>query len=86
MTGVRGGAPEEGRRMGTKSITIKTPFIKLDSFLKFAGAAETGGHGKELVTAGRVSVNGQVCLMRGKKLVPGDLVSVGDLSFEVKGP
>lgn len=33
--------------MKTEVITIHTEFIKLDSFLKFAGAAETGGHAKE---------------------------------------
>ena len=34
------------------SLIIRTEFIKLDQFLKFAGAAETGGHAKELVAAG----------------------------------
>jgi ribosome-associated protein YbcJ (S4-like RNA binding protein) len=29
--------------MKTETIEIATEFIKLDSFLKFAGAAETGG-------------------------------------------
>ena len=55
-------------------ITIRTEFIKLDQFLKFAGAAETGGHAKELVAAGEAKVNGEVCLMRGKKIRPGDVV------------
>ena len=29
----------------TVSVPISTEFIKLDSFLKFCGAAETGGEG-----------------------------------------
>ena len=58
-----------------EEIEIRTPFIKLDSFLKFAGAAETGGQAKELVQDGQVKVNGEVCTMRGKKLYPGDRVS-----------
>ena len=53
-------------------VTISTPFIKLDSFLKFAGAAETGGQAKELVQGEDVLVNGEICTMRGKKLRPGD--------------
>ncbi len=54
-----------------EKVTISTPFIKLDSFLKFAGAAETGGQAKELVQEGNVLVNGTPCTMRGKKLYPG---------------
>ena len=64
-------------------VYIHTEFIKLDSFLKFAGAAETGGHAKELVASGEVLVNGERCEMRGKKLRPGDRVTLGDTVYEV---
>ena len=64
-------------------ITIRPPFIKLDALLKFAGAAETGGQAKELVAAGKVTVNGEICTMRGKKIVPGDVVTAGDSEIEV---
>lgn len=57
-------------------IPISTEFIKLESFLKFANIAETGGMAKLMVEDGIVSVNGEVCLQRGKKLRPGDKVSV----------
>lgn len=67
-----------------ETITITTDFIKLDSFLKFAGVAETGGHGKEIVAEGVVSVNGEVCTMRGKKLKDGDIVTVDNYILEVK--
>lgn len=66
-------------------VEITTPFIKLNSFLKFCGAAETGGQAKELVQAGRVTVNGEVCEMRGKKLRSGDIVAVGNRSWTVEG-
>lgn len=66
-------------------VVISTPFIKLDSFLKFCGAAETGGQAKELVQEGLVSVNGEVCGMRGKKLRDGDVVSVEGRSWRVCG-
>ena len=59
-----------------EKVSISTEFIKLDSFLKFAGAAETGGQAKELVQGGKVLVNGEVCTMRGKKLRRGDVVAV----------
>ncbi|MCQ4896482.1 RNA-binding S4 domain-containing protein [Anaerotruncus sp. DFI.9.16] len=64
-------------------ITIRPPFIKLDALLKFAGAAETGGQAKELVAAGKVTVNGETCTMRGKKIFPGDVVTAGDSEIEV---
>lgn len=55
-------------------IKITTEFIKLDSLLKFSGAAETGGIAKEAVQSGEVLYNGEVCTMRGKKVRPGDTV------------
>ncbi len=68
-------------------IKISTPFIKLDQFLKFSGIALTGGEAKEMVAAGIVKVNGEVCLMRGKKLTPGTEVVIvaedGEFQFKV---
>lgn len=66
-------------------IPINTEFIKLDSFLKFAGAVGTGGEGKNLISEGNVLVNGEVCTMRGKKLRPGDTVSIGMDDYRVTG-
>ncbi len=40
-----------------ETIEIHTEFIKLDSFLKFAGVSETGGQAKEMVQEGLVLVN-----------------------------
>ena len=57
-------------------IKITTEFIKLDALLKFSGLAETGGEAKILVQEGQVTVNGEVCTMRGKKRRPGDRVAV----------
>lgn len=64
-------------------VTIQTEFIKLDQFLKFSGAVATGGNAKELVASGAVMVNGETCLMRGKKLRPGDIVDTGGRRYEV---
>lgn len=58
-----------------EKIYITTPFIKLDSFLKFCGAAESGSFAKQLIQDGTVKVNGEVCSARGKKLKNGDIVS-----------
>ena len=58
-----------------KTIIITTEFIKLQDLLKFANLVETGGEAKERIQAGEVTVNGEVCTMRGKKIRPGDVVS-----------
>ena len=68
-----------------ESINIQTEYIKLDSFLKYAGCVGTGGEAKLRIEEGEVLVNGQVCTMRGKKLRPGDKVSLAGEEFVVTG-
>lgn len=60
------------------NITINTDFIKLDSLLKFANLVSSGGEAKILISEGQVSVNGEVCLQRGKKIRRGDTVCLGE--------
>ena len=70
--------------MESREIQIHTEFIRLQDLLKFAGAVETGGDAKLIIQEGRVSVNGEVCTMRGKKLRPGDRAAVdGELELVV---
>lgn len=66
-----------------EKITINTDFIKLEALLKFAALVGSGGEAKEAVQGGLVKVNGQVCTMRGKKLVPGDRVEFDRFQVEV---
>ena len=56
-------------------ITITTEFIKLQDLLKLANLVGTGGEAKIVIQNGDVSVNGEVCTMRGKKIFPGDTVA-----------
>ena len=58
--------------MESYNIKIHTEYIKLQELLKFAGAVETGGDAKLIIQEGRITVNGAICTMRGKKLRPGD--------------
>ena len=69
--------------MADERVCIHTPFIRLDSFLKFCGAVSTGGEAKIRITEGEITVNGEPCLMRGKKIVSGDRVTVGQTTYEV---
>jgi len=63
--------------MQKEKIQITTEFIKLDSLLKFAAVVGTGGEAKDAIQSGDVTVNGEVCTMRGKKIRPGDRVELG---------
>lgn len=70
--------------MEKHEVKITTEFIKLEGLLKFSGVAETGGEAKNIIQAGDVSVNGEVCTMRGKKLRPGDVVALEGVELTVQ--
>ena len=56
-------------------VAITTEFIKLQDAMKYANIVYSGGEAKTLILEEQVKVNGEVCLMRGKKLRPGDTFS-----------
>ena len=70
--------------MEKQVIFINTEFIKLQDLLKFAGLVETGGQAKILIQDGYVTVNGEICTMRGKKIRNGDIVTLDDDILEVR--
>lgn len=57
-------------------VAIREEYIKLDSFLKLANLVSSGGEAKIRIAGGEVLVNDSPCLQRGKKLRPGDTVSM----------
>lgn len=66
-------------------VIIKTDWIKLDSFLKWANLVSTGGQAKILIQEGKVRVNGEVETKRSRKIYPGDEVEVEGIKYTVKG-
>ncbi len=58
--------------------------IRLDQFLKFAGAVGTGGQAKLLIQGGQVLVNGQQELRRRRQLHHGDLVVLDGNTYLVQ--
>lgn len=56
-----------------KSITIKDEFIKLGQAMKLAGLTDTGVDAKFAIEEGKVKVNGETDLRRGRKLYNGDV-------------
>ena len=64
-------------------VKIQTEFIKLDSFLKFCGAASLGSEAKMYVLDELVKVNGEICKKKKKKLYRGDIVEFNGETFKV---
>jgi ribosome-associated protein len=58
-------------------------FIKLGQLMKKANMVSSGVDAKFVIQEGKVSVNGQVELQRGKKIYPGDVVTFQSESVTV---
>lgn len=69
--------------MRTEKIKIDSEYIKLQDLLKLGGAVDTGGMAKVLIQNGYVTVNGEVCTMRGKKMRKGDVAVIYDITLTV---
>jgi ribosome-associated protein len=72
------------QRRKVTEMKIDTPYIKLDSFMKAVNAASSGGEAKFIITEGKVMVNGEIELRRGRKLYPGDRMDVGGKVYMVE--
>ena len=62
-------------------LPISTEYIKLQDAMKFANIVYSGGEAKVLIQEGQVTVNGEVCTMRGKKLYNGDSFQFAGQTF-----
>ena len=64
-------------------LPITTEYIKLQDLMKLADLVSTGGEAKLRILNEEVTVNGEVCTMRGKKLRNGDTVTVPKTKGEI---
>ena len=71
------------RKENAVPVAIATEYIKLESAMKLANIVPTGGSAKAEIQEGYVSVNGETCTMRGKKLYPGDKFSFDGDTFVI---
>ena len=64
-------------------LPITTEYIKLQDLMKLADLVSTGGEAKLHILNEEVTVNGEVCTMRGKKLRGGETVEFEDVCLKV---
>ena len=67
-----------------REVTVREVPIELCQFLKFGGLAATGGEAKQLITAGKVLLNGVVETQKRKKLRAGDKVTLDAQTLVVR--
>jgi len=65
-------------------MTTNVNTIKLDQFLKWVGAVQTGGEAKLIIQGGEVRVNGAIETRRGRQLVSGDRVMLNGETYRVE--
>ena len=65
-------------------LPITTEYIRLQDLMKLADLVSTGGEAKLRILNEEVTVNGEVCTMRGKKHRPGDVVAFAGRELTVE--
>lgn len=70
--------------MQLEKIQLDTPFVTLGQLLKIASLIQTGGESKLFLAENKVLVNGVGEVRRGRKLYKGDIISVGQKSFQLE--
>ena len=67
-----------------ETIKLRDEYIKLGQALKAAGLVETGVDAKFVIQDGKVKVNNEVELQRGKKLYEGDIVEYNHQQIRIE--
>jgi ribosome-associated protein len=65
-------------------IFLKTNFIKLDQLLKLINLVAIGSEAKLVIEEGKVFVNEEIEIRRGRKIYPGDQVRYKDTKVIIK--
>jgi ribosome-associated protein len=66
-----------------RDVPIREEAIRLGQFLKLADLVDNGADVKPLMIRGEVAVNGEVETRRGRRLVRGDVVTLGGTAVRV---
>lgn len=70
-------SPNAAESLATSARSRDPEGFRLAQFLKWKGAADSGGVAKRLIQNGEVRVNGEVETRRGRRLAAGDVVQLG---------
>jgi len=66
-----------------RKVALNHQPVELFKLIKFEGLANSGGEAKKIIEEGLVSVNGEIETRKRKKIVAGDIISIGDENFTV---
>ena len=67
----------------TFEVPVKGDMIRLGQLLKLAGVVDDGAQARSLIEDGEVSVNGEVERRRGRQVLPGSTVALGETRIRV---
>ncbi len=67
-----------------EEVLISTEFITLGQMLKYKGIIAMGNEAKIFLSNNDVLVNGQKDIRRGRKLYPGDTISIQGVIYTIK--
>ena len=70
--------------MKEEKVTLKTEFITLNQLLKLVGISFNGAEAKNMILDGKIKVNGEVEIRRGKKIRSGDIVEFEEMKYIVE--
>lgn len=66
-----------------EELKIITPAIKLVQLVKYAGFSKTSAKAEILIDLGEFNLNGELCIKRGKKIKPGDIIEFKNKKYKV---
>jgi ribosome-associated protein len=72
-----------GRVNSPRDVAIRDETIRLGQFLKLADLIDNGAEARPLLAEGAVTVNGRTETRRGRQLVRGDVVALGQQAVRV---
>lgn len=64
-----------------EKFTIKSSYITLGQFIKASNIVSSGGMVKPFLLEGTILLNGEEEKRRGKKIYPGDILSVNGITY-----
>ncbi len=67
-----------------RTISVRAEPIELCQLLKFAGLTDSGGEAKQVISEGKVLLNGVTETQKRKKIMAGDKVTYGKETLLVK--